>query len=340
VFSAVAVAAAVVVIGASGAGCSSCRKTSGPGATREDVALVPREANLVAMANLKKLRATPLWKRIIEVPEQTPEQKARYADFVKQTGLDPLKQIDSIFVALPQASAAGDYAAILRGGPFDEARLIEFMRKQFKDDGSDIFESEYHGHKRYTDGKGGTTFATFIGKDTIVFANDAWSQKVIDLAATPPVGESARANAALAALIKKTRTDDGVWGAGIVSDDSRQRLAQNDQLKSAGSMKDLYGSVDFTGGLKIDTVVDLGTDADAAELAKTLKDQIAQSRQNSQVQLMGFGRYIDAIKVEAKGPSLHLDVKLDQAGLDDLIERATGLMKTIGGSIGGTPPGQ
>ena len=127
-------ACAAVVAGA-GAGCSSCSKTAGPAASREDMSMVPREANLVAMANVKKLRTTSLWKRLLDVPDQTPEQKARYADFVKQTGLDPLKQIDSVFVALPQASASGEFAAILRGGPFDEQRLVEFMRAQFKSDG-------------------------------------------------------------------------------------------------------------------------------------------------------------------------------------------------------------
>ena len=327
-----------------GAGCSSCNKTAGIAATRDDMALVPREVNFVAQANFKKLRSTAVWKRFIDFTDSSPEQKAKYAELVKQTGLDPFKQIDSGFLALPAANAGGDFAAILRGGPFDEDKLVAYVKTQLKNEGGDVVPSDYHGRKRYTDGRGGTSFVCFLDKSTIVLGSDAWTKKIIDQAAKPGSegsADSAQANVELAALVKKTRSDGAMWGAGLVAADVRARLAANDQLKSAGSMKDVYMSIDMTGGFKFDAVVDLGSDADATDLATRLKDQLAQSRQNPQIQILGFGRYFDAIKVSSQASALHIDAKLDQAGLDDLIERAAGLFRTLGnslGGVGGAPP--
>src|SRR5262249_31530438 len=107
--------ALVLLVGATalagaGAGCAQCGQTAGTAATRAHLPMVPREPQLVARLNTKKMRPTPVWKRFTDMTEQSPEQKARYADLVKQPGLDPLKQIDSAFVALPTAGGTGDFA--------------------------------------------------------------------------------------------------------------------------------------------------------------------------------------------------------------------------------------
>lgn len=335
-----AAAVTAVALGLGAAGCSSCSKGAPAGASRDDLALVPRDSSFVMAANFKKLRGSSLWKRIFESPDQGAEQKARYADFVKQTGLDPLQQIDSAFVALPSAGAAGEYAAILRGGPFDEAKLIAFMKGETQKDGGEIVVSEHQGRKRYTDSRSSSTFAVFLDPRTLLLASDGWSKKIIDLslAGEKAQGESARASELLTALVKKTRTDDGLWGVGIVPPEARERLTQNPDLKSAGSMKDLFASADFSGGFKLDTVVDLGSEADAKDLTDRLKDQISQSRGNTQIQLMGLAHYFDGIKVSSQGPSLKLEVKLDQAGLDDLTDRLAGFVKNLGGGLAGAAP--
>jgi len=335
-------AASALAFVLSNGGCASCKKSSAPAVVKDDLSLVPRESNLVAMASLKKLRLTPLWKRAIDSQEQTAEQKARYADFVAQTGLDPLKQIDSVFVALPPAAASGEFVALLRGGPFDEAKLVAFMKKEYKND-AELVVSDYGGRKRYTDSRSGTTFAVFLDPTTLAFGSDGWTKKIIDLqgkAGQPGAPESAQKNEALAALVKRTHIDDAVWAAGIVPPDARERLAQNPDLKAAGSMKDFCGSADFAGGFKLESAIALGNDADATELAGKLKEQVALSRSNPQVQLLGLSRYFDGLRVTSQASVLHIDIKLDQPGVDDLVDRLSGLLKSIGGALpGAAPPG-
>ena len=333
------VVASIALLALAGSGCSSCKGGAGGGsgdAARDDLSLLPKETNVVLSLNLKRLRPTPVWKRITDMSDQTPEQKAKYDDFVKQTGIDPLKQVDALLIALPTTASAGDFGALLRGGPFDEQKLVDYVKSQAKNDGGEVIQNEYNGHKRYTDGRAGSTFAFFLDKGTIGFGNDAWSKKMIDLAGKAQGVESALANAELMALVKKTRTSDALWGAGLIAPEARQRLSQNDQLKSAASMKDIHLSADLTGGFTFDSVIDLGSEADAADLTARLKEQLASSRQNPQIQILGFGRYFDAIKVASQGAALHIDIKLDQAGVDDLIERARGLFKSLGGGgLGG-----
>src|SRR5262245_31919935 len=88
-----------VLVGLSSFGCS---KTSGPRAAKEDMQLVPKETDVVLMANLTRMRSSALWKRVIDFRDSNAETKKGYEEFVQKCALDPFKQVDSAFVALPQ----------------------------------------------------------------------------------------------------------------------------------------------------------------------------------------------------------------------------------------------
>ncbi|MCA1665053.1 MAG: hypothetical protein LC659_12430, partial [Myxococcales bacterium] len=130
---------------------SACKSTSGSGAAKEDLALVPKDANIILMANVKRVRDTAMWRKLLDVRDQDAQAKKDYDEFVQKCALDPFKQIDSVFVAFPQSGGEQkEFAAILRG-TFNEGKLVECAREQAKKDGRDVTITDYNGKKLYTD---------------------------------------------------------------------------------------------------------------------------------------------------------------------------------------------
>jgi hypothetical protein len=323
---------ALVLVGTSG--CSSCG-AGGAGGAKEDLQLVPKETDILLSANLKRMRNTAMWRKLLDTRDESASAKKDMDEFVQKCGLDPFAHIDSAFAAFPHSSPSGEkeFAVILRG-TFNEAKLVECARDQAKKDGNELAESEYGGKKLYTSTKSGQqAFATFLDPKTIALGGKEWIKKVVDLAAGK--GESAKANEQLTGLIKRTKTADGLWGVGTVPQETRDKLKNDPSLSSAASMKDVFGSVDFAAGLAADLNVDTGADADAQEMVKKITDQITEARKNAQVMMMGLGTFLDGVKVEAKGPTFHATITLNQQQVDDLFNRAKGMLAGMRGNVGG-----
>src|SRR5579859_5057603 len=94
---------------------TGCKKTSGTGAAKEDMTLAPREADIVVMANLSRMRNTDMWRRLQDLRDSDASSKKDYDDFVLRCQLDPMKDIDSVFLAFPQAGGAKEFVGVMRG---------------------------------------------------------------------------------------------------------------------------------------------------------------------------------------------------------------------------------
>jgi hypothetical protein len=323
---------------------AACSKTSGSGAAKEDLALVPKETDIVLMANLTRMRNTAMWRKLLDVRESNEQAKKDYAEFVQKSGLDPEKQVDSVFVAVPQGGGdQKEFAAIARG-TFNEQKLVAYAREQAKKDGRDLNITEYNGKKLYTDNQKSEAWAVFLDGKTLVIGGKEWIKKVVDLAAGKST-ESAKKNDALAGLLKRAKTSDALWGAGLVPQSTRDQFKNDPRLASAGSMKDIFGSVDFAGGVKADLNVDTGAEADAKDLSAKATAQLAEIRKSPQFMMMGLAQYLDGIKVDSKDATFHLAINFNQQQVDDLINRVSGLLKSFGGAMGGgqlpsAPPNQ
>jgi len=328
--------AATVALGA-------CKSTSGTGAAKEDLALVPKEADIILMANVARMRNTAMWRKLVELRDQDPQSKKDYDDFVTKCALDPFKQIDSIFVAFPQGGGEQkEFAAILRG-TFNEQKLVACSREQAQKDGHDLTISDYAGKKLYNESTKGELYATFLDGKTAIVGGKEWIKKVVDLAGGK--GESAKANAQLAQLMKRAKTSDALWGAGLVPQSTRDQFKNDPRLSSAGSVKAVFGSVDFAAGVKADLNVDTGSEDDAKDLSAKATAQLGDFRKSPQFMMMGLAQYLDGIKIDSKGPTFHLTLNYNQQQVDDLINRVKGLLKSFGGAMGGggmpmPPPNQ
>jgi len=311
---------------------TGCKSKSGTGAAKEDMTLAPREADIVVMANLTRMRNTDMWRRLQDLRDSDASSKKEYDDFVQRCQLDPMKDIDSVFLAFPQAGSAKEFVGVMRG-KFDEDKLVACAKEQAKKDGGEVQTSEYNGKKLYTDGKKQEAWATFLDKSTVAVGSQTWVKKTIDLAAGKAQG-SAKDNEALMSLVKRAKTNEGIWGAGIVPQSMRDQLKADPHLSAAASMKSVFGSVDFQKGIAADANVDLATENDAKEVTAKATSQLLEAKKNPQLMMMGFASFLDAVKVEAKGPTFHLTIDLTQQQVDDLINRVKGILKSFGGALG------
>ena len=345
-FGFIALVGALAVAG----GCQSCANTSGTGAAKSNLELVPKETDVIFQANLSRMRNTEIWRKLLDFRDSDAKSKKDYDDFVTKCGLDPLKQIDSVFLAFPQTvNDTKEFAAILRG-TFDQTKLLACAKDQAKKDNQVLSESDYNGHKIYSSnptGKEGQAYATFLDNKTVVLAGKDWIKKVIDLAGGKTKLPSAKDHAELVALMKRAHTNDGLWGAGLVPQSTRDQLKADPQLSAAGSMKDVIGSIDFANGFAADIDVDLGSPADATELQAKATAQLADAKKSPQLMMTGLSSFLDSVKVDAKGATFHVSIHFNQQQVDDLTNRVKGLLNslrglgaTMGGGGMGAPPSE
>ncbi len=318
----------------------SCQKTSGPVAARDDMALVPKESDIIFMANLALARGTPMWKKLTDALNKDAASKQQYDEFVAKCKLDPLKQLDSAFLAVPQnADQNREFALILRGA-LDQNNLVACIRQTTKEKlGKEVIETTYQNHKIYSADAQDGSF-TSLSNHVAVIAGKEWIKKVIDLHDNRTPGDGAKDHKELSELVKRTLQGDAFWGAGLVPPAVSQKLKGNPQLGTASSLKAIFGSVDFAKGLLLHLSLDLGSEKDAADTTAKVKEQLAAARKNSSVMMMGMTGYFDTIKVESQKNTFAAVIDLNQQQVEELTQRLSGLLSSglFGGGGGGGQP--
>jgi hypothetical protein len=98
---------------------------------------------------------------------------------------------------------------------------------------------------------------------------------------------------------------------------------------SGVTVKTAAGSMDFAAGLTFDLALAMATPEQAAQISKSANRSLMETRNYAPVALGGFGPFMDAVKISAKGSDVLLNVNLDKQKVDDLAERLEGLLKSI-----------
>lgn len=309
-------------------GCSRFR--SGTLGARDDLALVPRETAGVFMLNVKQARSSRLWQRLMEQREKDPAAKKEYQDFIAKCGFDPLQEIDSLFLALPEnAQESREYAVLLRGR-YRPDQIPTCAQRISQDSGKPLTESEYNGVKLWSLQNPGPAVAV-LGKRAVAIAGPAWIRRIIDLhtgKATPDT--SARDNQNLLSLFNRTRTGDAFFWAGRTSAAMQERLRNWPMIGAAGSLQSTSGSVDIAKGLAIHADLDLASDLDATTVTSMANQQLAALKQDGRVQMFGLSSYLETVHFGNKKNTVVFDLRMTDQQLDDLITRLSGILKSAG----------
>ena len=325
----------------------ACNK--GGGATKEDLALVPKETELVVGVNFARLRGTAMWKKFMDLANSQEKSKKDFEDFNKNcVDISSAEGPETLFVAIPEVSKqTKDGAVIVRlKTAIDEAKATKCAEYMATKNGEKLVTTDYNGKKIWNTDKPGDNDkggVTLVDGKTLAFGSGAWIKKVIDLSSGKETA-SAKENVALVALIKRTKTTDGIWGAGTVPQAARDSFKGTPQLAPMASLKAVFGSIDFATGLNVDANMDTGSDADAKAINDQVTTQLADAKKMPQVMMLGFGALFDGLKTDSKGPTFHIAMAYNQQVVDDMVGRVQGLLKSFGGgmgggNMGGPPPG-
>jgi hypothetical protein len=299
-----------------------CRRAVDPAATAQGrLALLPEPTRIVVSLDFEKLRASPVAAKLAALGQQSPEDARELDEFTRRTGLDPIKQIDSILVGFPEdARAQGELALVLRAQHLDQTRLVAYARDQLQKKGDDLVSTQHGRFTLWAARRQPDVAGFFLDEHTFVLGAGGWAPRLADLAETAKPGDSAATNIDLGRLVERA-SDHALWAAAIVPTETRRKLGADPQLAGAASLTNLVVGIDLPAGLDALVVGDVATPADAQALATKMQETLRDAKRNAQILMLGLGPYLDGVTARASGPRFELRAALGAPEVDDLLAR-------------------
>jgi hypothetical protein len=276
---------------------------------------------VVLSVDFARLRVTPQWTALGSLATSDPGDRQKIEELAKRTGLDPLKQVDSLTVAFPEeARAQGGMGLIVRGHGLDETRLVAYVRDQVSKQGDDLFSFRRAGRTLWATRKEPTTAGYFVDAKTFVLGTGGWAEKMAELSVeSSPKGAST--NPSLVHLVEQAGASRAVWAVAVVPAATRAALAADPTVPGAAGVNRLSLGVDIGAGVDAKLVADLATHAEAEAMAQQVRDAVVAAKRSPQVLLLGLAPYLDGISSRAVGVGCELVVRLSDSQTTDAIER-------------------
>jgi hypothetical protein len=233
--------------------------------------LVPADAGILAVLDVRRTLATPLVKKYALGPlAQVLGRDDRVIRVLRAAGVDPLRDVDTITFA-----ASGDLPRprllVVARGRFDLPRVhaaaADFARQnpeQFtatKEGGLTVYEIRAEK----------TLFAAFADATTLVLS----PAKDYAVASARKAGQApAGLNPDLRAAMARLSGRESVWLAAVVSEQMKQELKQQDPQSAglANALESVTGGIELTDALKLALVVHTADPGAAAQLRKKIDE--------------------------------------------------------------------
>jgi hypothetical protein len=292
------------------AGCGKgCGKIGGGGeaAKKESFELIPADSNVVFGIDWKKIQGSPLGPKMMEgVP----------AD------VQPLlKDVDGIVAGMKiqgMERDAKDFIGIVNG-KLDSTALLSQMTAQAQKTGTTIQEQVYEGIKIHSTAKE-PTFGTAFVADRAIFGKVDTLKKAIDI--TNKKAESIEKNATMMDLLKGVDKSKMLWAAATIPEGSIPAGGAGNPMASLSSVKAVDLGIDYAKELMIDLGIFAATKEDAQQMmtmANSYKTLFGASLASKSPEL---GKILSSLSIDAKESKVILTLKLDQATVDDLANKA------------------
>jgi hypothetical protein len=233
----------VVLIAFSLAACG--KKTGAPVAGQAEAGamlnLIPMDVQGVFVFDAHKALNTEFADKAIK----SDKNYAKYQEFVKETGLDPQKDIYFLAVGIAnKAGAKEPDAVVVANLKYNKDLLLAKMKKEAK---SEIKEEPYNGVTLYLASKpetGKNGAGAFLDASNVAMGTEDMVKQVIDI--YQKKADNVWKNETLAAVIKTSNTNAMVWSAFAIPPEAMQKMAQqNPMMSSLEGMKAVTMFFDF-----------------------------------------------------------------------------------------------
>lgn len=205
------------------------------------VRLLPKTALGVIAIDVNRAMATPSVSKML----QNPQAKQKYDEFVKLTGIDPMKDVYFVVMGLTATpNATGQEGGGIVNLKYNKDSFLAIMKEKAPE-----FQSEsYNGVAIYSNLDGAktkqTTWAAFLDDSNILFGSEAGVKGIIDV--HQKKAESVMKNAAMAGILKSVDKAAMAWGAFSIPPDLVKKGAESiPQLKVLEGVTALTISFDY-----------------------------------------------------------------------------------------------
>lgn len=290
------------------AGCGKgCGKGGGEAAKKQSFELIPADSNVLIGIDWKKVQASPLG------PKMTEGVPANVQPY--------LKDIDGVVLAMKIQGMERDAKEFIGvvSGKLDPNALQAQLAEHAQKSGTTVQEQVYEGVKIHSTAKEPDFGTAFVG-GTAIFGKIETLKKSIDL--SNKKGESIEKNAPMMDLVKGVDKGKMVWAVASIPEGSIPAGGAGNPMASLSSVKAVDLAVDYSKELTVDLGIFAATKEDAQQMmtmANSYKTLFGASLASKSPEL---GKILSALAIDAKETKVVLTLKLDQATVDDLANKA------------------
>jgi hypothetical protein len=266
----------------SGLGAALAVVLAAPAARAAEVdKLIPADADTVVYVNVRQIIDSEIIKKFaLEQMRQT-LQGNEAQKFLKELGLDPLKDIDKVIIGASGKDQNDMKALVIVRGKFDPDRLYKAAEAQTRKD-ADRFSLIKDGADvmfKYQPDDGNPVYGTVVNDTTVVVGTD---RKLVSAALAAATADKRPAvSRDLATLVGRMDDKASFWAVAIVKgklDNLRiPGAAGNQDIQGQiGKMDNVTLVVRVTKDVALDVTLGMADDAAADELGKTIEDGLQQ----------------------------------------------------------------
>jgi len=276
--------------------------------------MVPGDAEAVVSVDVRQLLDSPLIKKYaLDQMKAALKQNAEAQQTFQSLGLDPFKDIDTIFVA--KGAGGNDNVLIVVRGRFEPDKVQKaaagFAEKHpdklkvLKEGTATVYEMKSN------KGDGNPAFATFANKHTLVVT----PKKEATLKAAANAGaEPATLNKAMKTTLARIPGKQTVWFAVLVTEEMRKAMSKNPMAgELAPKLESVTGSIGVASDVKVAIRVHTTDPKAAAQVKQAInqfKPLLAVVAQSNEELAPLLNDVLDNLKVttEKDTTSVTLDV--------------------------------
>jgi len=216
---------------------------SGAAAGESLVKMLPRSTTGIVAVDVARAMGTDAAMKAL----QDPKAKEKYDEFVKMSGIDPMKDVSYFgfgLSAMPSAAAPEGDGGFIITMKYDKAKLQGLIKEK----APEAKETLYNGVTIYSNLDGGkakqTTEAAFLDDSHIVLGSEKGVRGIIDV--HQKKAESMAKNAEMAAILKKVDKSGLAWGAFAIPQDLiKKGIEANPQMKVLEGVSALTMAFDY-----------------------------------------------------------------------------------------------
>jgi hypothetical protein len=301
--------------------CGKSKKAEAPPPEVTGLAAVPASAEAVIGIDLPKLVDAPLVGRVVDQLFLHDTTLATRWQQVRDTcKLDLGKQVKHLLLALgPHQTSPGTGPVLLIAtGTFVEADVAGCIRTVVGKGGGTLTATTADGRTIYTAKEGNRQMVFAFGRaDTLVLgSNEAYVKEAMSL-----TGPKISGDADMKAWLAMIDQNAPLWGVGRVDPQVGGGLVKRVGGLVAGP-RAIVGTLDPTGGAKVDAGIVMASPADANQLESFTKTQLGQL--TAAASLVKAGGAVGKIETTVSGDVVHLGAAFTVDDLNQLLSALDG----------------